>query len=117
MPSSIEVILERLKAILHELESEDVTAKVAFDKDARIIKIYGEGSDYIKRAHSGLSDVQELAYTTAEHHPYWAVLYHASDISKTILEMWESQLTQEQISEISWRCDEIKMALDRISMK
>lgn len=115
MPSPIEIILDRVKAVLVDLESQDVSAKLVIDKDASIIKIYAEGSDYVKRAHSGLSDVQELAYTTAEHHPYWAILYHASEISKTVLEKWESQLTLDQVSEMSWRCDEIKMALDRIS--
>ena len=115
MPSPIELILDRIKAVLAELESQDVSAKVVIDNDSSIIKIYGEGSDYVKRAHSGLSDVQELAYTTAEHHPYWAILYHASEISKAVLEKWESQLTLDQTSEMSWRCDEIKRAIDRIS--
>jgi hypothetical protein len=114
MPSPIELILDRVKAALAELESQDVSARVVIDSESSIIKIYGEGSDHVKRAHSGLSDVQELAYTTAEHHPYWAILYHASEISKAVLEKWESQLTLDQMSEMSWRCDEIKMALDRI---
>jgi hypothetical protein len=117
MPPSMEVVLDRVRAILRELESEDVSAKVAFDSDAKIIKIYGEGSDYIKRASSGLSDIQELAYTTAEHHPYWSILYHASEISKIALEKWESELSPDQISEMSWRCDEIKMTLERLSEK
>ena len=112
--SSLEIVLNRIKAALRELEQEDVTAKVAYDKDGDIIKIYGESSDYVKRAHSGLSDIQELAYTTAEHHPYWAILYHASEIAKAVLEKWESQLTQDQVSEMSWRSDEIKMALERL---
>jgi hypothetical protein len=113
--NSLEIVLDRVKSALRELEEKDVAAKVAYDKDANIIKIYGEGSDYVKRAHSGLSDIQELAYTTAEHHPYWAILYHASEISKAVLEKWESQLTSDQLSEMAWRCDEIKMALERLS--
>lgn len=115
MSPSIEVVLDRVKEILRELESRDISAKVTFDSDAKIIKIYGEGSDYIKRASSGLSDIQELAYTTAEHHPYWGILYHASEISKTTLEKWESRLSPDQISELTWRCDEIKMTLERLS--
>lgn len=117
MPASMELVLDRVRAILRELESEDVSAKVSFDSDAKIIKIYGEGSDYIKRANSGLSDIQELAYTTAEHHPYWSILYHASEISKIALEKWESELSPDQISEMFWRCDEIKMTLERLSEK
>ena len=115
MSSSIQVILERVNGILRELEKEDISAKAVLDKDAMIIRIYGEGSDHVKRAISALDDIQELAYTAAEHHPYWAVLYHANEISKAVLEKWNSQLTQDQIGEMSWRCDEIKMALERLA--
>ena len=111
----MELILERVKTVLQELEQNDVSAKVAFVEDADMIKIYGEGSDYVKRAQSAVAEIQELAYTTAEHHPYWVILYHASEISRTLLEKWESQLTADQISEMNWRSDEIKMALDRLA--
>lgn len=117
MPSSIELILDRVKEVLRALEKENVAAKVSFDEDARIIKIYGEGSDYIGRASSGLADVQELAYTTAEHHPFWVLLYHANEISKTVLDQWESKFSSDQISEMNWRCDEIKMALEKLAEK
>lgn len=116
--SSIDRVLERVKPVLEELEGrEKISTKVGVDRDAGIIRIYGEGSDYIQRASSGLEEMLELAYTTAEHHPYWAVLYHAAEISKATLEKWESDLTADQISEMSWRCDEIKMALDRLARK
>lgn len=116
--SSIDKVLERVRPVLEEMESRDgVSTKVGVDRDAGIIRIYGEGSDYVKRASSGLEEMLELAYTTAEHHPYWAVLYHAAEISKAALEKWESELTADQMSEMSWRCDEIKMALDRLSHK
>lgn len=116
--SSIDKVLERVRPVLEEMESRDgVSTKVGVDRDAGIIRIYGEGSDYVKRASSGLEEMLELAYTTAEHHPYWAVLYHAAEISKAALEKWESELTADQMSEMSWRCDEIKMVLDRLSHK
>ena len=113
---SIDKVQERVRQALDELESKDgISTKVGVDKNAGIIRIYGEGSDYIKRASSGLEEILELAYTSAEHHPYWAVLYHAAEISKTALEKWESELSADQISEMSWRCDEIKMALQRLN--
>jgi hypothetical protein len=116
--SSIDRILERVKPVLEELENkEKIATKVGIDRDAGIIRIYGEGSDYIRRASSGLAEMLELAYTTAEHHPYWAVLYHAAEILKAALEKWESDLTADQMSEMSWRCDEIKAALDRLVSK
>jgi hypothetical protein len=112
--SSIDRILDAIKAILEELQKQNVFFKVSVDRDAGIVRIYGEDSHYIKRASSGLGEVLELAYTTAEHHPYWAILYNGTEICKTILERWESELTADQISEMSWRCDEIKMALGRL---
>jgi hypothetical protein len=115
---SIDRVLERVKPILEELESKDnISTKVGVDKDAGIIRIYGEGSDYLQRASSGLGEMLELAYTTAEHHPYWAVLYHAAEIAKMTLEKWENDLKADQISEMLWRCDEIKMVLDRLAKK
>jgi hypothetical protein len=115
---SIDRILERVKPVLDELESrEKISTKVGVDRDNDIVRIYGEGSNYVGRASSGLTEMLEVAYTTAEHHPYWAVLYHAAEISKVALEKWESDLTADQISEMAWRCDEIKMALDRLALK
>lgn len=116
--SGMDRVLERVRSVLDELESkEGIFTRVGVTKDAGIIRIYGEGSDYVKRAASGLEEMVELAYTTAEHHPFWAILYHAAEISKTALEKWESELTADQLSEMSWRCDEIKMALDRLTHK
>lgn len=113
--SSIDRVLETIKASLEELQKQDnISLKVSVDRDASVVRIYGEGSDYIKRASSGLGEVMELAYTTAEHHPYWAILYNASEICKTVLERWESNFTADQISEMSWRCEEIKVALGRL---
>jgi len=115
--SSIDRVLESIRPALEELQKKDVSTKVAVDKDAGIIRIYGEGSDYIKRASSGLSEILELAYTTAEHHPYWLLLYHATEVCKAVLEKWESELSADQLSEMSWRCDEIKMTLEKLAEK
>jgi hypothetical protein len=112
--SSIDRVSDGIRAVVEELEKQNIFFKVTIDRDADIVRIYGEDSHYIKRASSGLGEVMELAYTTAEHHPYWIVLYNAAEICKTVLERWESDLTADQMSEMSWRCDEIKMALGRL---
>jgi hypothetical protein len=113
--SSIDKVLDGIKPVLEELQKQNnIFFKVSVDRDASIIRIYGEGSHYINRASSGLGEVMELAFTTAEHHPYWAVLYNAAEICKTVLDRWESDFTPNQISEMSWRCDEMKMALGRL---
>jgi len=38
----------------------------------------------LARARNGLNDMRELAYTTAEHHPYWNLLYNCSEIDEEI---------------------------------
>ncbi len=111
--SNIDEVLDATKEVLEELQKHNIFFKVSVDKDARIVRIYGEGSHHIKRASSGLGEVMELAYTTAEHHPYWSILYNAAEICKAVLDKWDSELTADQISEMSWRSDEIKMALER----
>lgn len=115
--SSIDTVLESIKPALEELQKKGISTRVGVDRDAGIIRIYGEGSDYIRRATSGLSEMLELAYTTAEHHPYWLLLYHATEVCKAVLDKWESELSADQLSEMSWRCDEIKMALDKLAEK
>lgn len=112
--SDIDKVLDAIKGVLEELQKQNIFFKISVDKDANLVRIYGEGSHHIKRASSGLGEVMELAYTTAEHHPYWSILYNAAEICKTVLEKWESELSADQKSEMSWRCEEIKMALERI---
>ena len=111
MPESIDRVAQSIKGALDQLQ--DVPTKMSVDREAGIVKIYGEKSDALAKASSGLAEVLELAYTTAEHHPYWGMLYHATEISKMLLEKWDADLSKDNISEISWRCDEIKMALER----
>jgi len=51
--------------------------------------------DPVTRAERAFNDIQELADSTAEHHPYWVLLYNCSQISKSILEKWNDDLTEE----------------------
>lgn len=114
MSESIDRVAQSVKGALDQLqEQENIPTKMGVDRDAGIVKIYSEKSDSLGKASSGLSDMLELAYTTAEHHPYWGMLYHAAEISKMLLEKWDSDLSADNLGEISWRCNEIKMALER----
>lgn len=111
---NVSQVAERVKSALSDLEKDGITTKLGIDRDAGIVKIYTEKSDALKKASSGLAEILELAYTTAEHHPYWGMLYHATEISKILLEKWEGDLSQDNRSEIGWRCDEIRSALERV---
>jgi hypothetical protein len=115
--SSIDRVLESIKPALEDVQKKGILTRIGVDRDAGIIRIYGESSGYIQRATSGLSEMLELAYTTAEHHPYWLLLYHAAEACQTVLDKWESELSADQLSEMSWRCDEMKMVLDKLARK
>ncbi|MGA8844820.1 MAG: hypothetical protein WB511_14645 [Nitrososphaeraceae archaeon] len=67
------------------------------------------------RANAAISEILDLSYSSAEHHPYWMLLYNASEIVKSVLEAWNSELSKDQVSEFYWRLEEIKSSLDRIS--
>ncbi len=109
--NQIDLLASRVRAALDGI---DVPARVSVDRESGIIKVYGPDADALKKASSGLEDVLELAYTTAEHHPYWGILYHATEICKMVLEKWDSNLTADQTGDILWRCDEIKMMAERV---
>lgn len=89
--------------------------KLSIDNEAGIIKIYSKEYNIITKASAGLTDILELSYATAEHHPYAIILYHTAEILKSILDGWDSDLSQEQIGELSWRATEVKASLDRLA--
>lgn len=97
-----------LLELVKSYDNKDIMIKVEQDLESDIIRIFGENISSLSRAKSGLEDVTELAYTTAEHHPYWAFLYHCTQISKIPLEKWDDELTKEELDEIEWSIDELK---------
>lgn len=106
---------------LHELvdkhEKNNTPLKVEKDLDTDIVKIFGENVTALARAKNGLNDVTELAYATAEHHPYWNLLYNCSEIANIVLEKWKSELSKKDASDIEWSIKELKQSLEKISEK
>ena len=88
--------------------------KVEHNFEDDIIKIFGEKITALARAKNGLAEVTELAYTTAEHHPYWSLLYNASEIIAVLLEKWNDQISKEEIEEFEWEIKEITQNLNKI---
>lgn len=111
---SMQKVLDEVKKLAESLEKQGITVKVRNDDEAGMIRIYGEASDMLKRAISGLQEVAELAYTTAEHHPYWGIVYHAIEICKITLEKWNDELDNNELGELLWRLEEIKGMLERL---
>ena len=112
--SSFKLFFEELLVLLEKYERKQVMIKVESEPDYEFIKIFGEKIDSILRAKTGLNDVSELAYTTAEHHPYWALLYNCSEISKTVLEKWNDKISSEEMDEIKWHIKEIENSCKKL---
>ena len=108
---------ESILKLAKSFEDKDMLMKIQADLESNIIRIYGEKTDSIARARQGLEEVSELAYTTAEHHPYWNLLYNSSQISKLVLEKWDGAITNEELDEISWHTEELKNAAKKLKEK
>lgn len=106
-----------LLELAKSFEGKNLQIKINPNLDANIVKIFGEKIDSLSRAQAGLEDVEELAYTTAEHHPYWNLIYHSSQISKIALEKWNADLTKKDLEEIKWSIDELKNSCKKLNEK
>lgn len=104
-----------MENLVHEYEKDNTLLKVEKDDESDLIKIFGEKMSALSRARNGLNDVTELAYTTAEHHPYWNLLYNCSEITYTLLEKWDGTLTKEDIGDIKWAIRELDKSLEKIT--
>ena len=59
----------------------------------------------------------ELSYTTAEHHPYWKLLYSCVEISRIILERWNDEISTDDVDEIRWMISELQDSLNKLKDK
>ena len=98
-------------------EQQNTPLKIEKDLENDIIKIFGEKITSLARAQNGLNDMTELAYATAEHHPYWNLLYNCSEIANSVLEKWKSSLSEEDLSDIDWALKELHQSLENIKTK
>ena len=111
---SFKSFFNELLTLVEKYEKKQVMIKVENEPDYEFVKIFGGKIDSILRAKTGLNDVSELAYTTAEHHPYWALLYNSSEISKTVLEKWNDTISPEEMNEIKWHIKEIENSCKKL---
>lgn len=95
-------------------EKQNIPLKIEQDLENNIVKIFGEKITSLTRAQNGLRDVTELAYATAEHHPYWNILYNSSEIANSVLDKWQDFLSEDDLSDIDWALKEIEKTLEKI---
>ncbi len=98
-------------------EQQNIPLKIEKDLENDIVKIFGEKITSLARARNGLNDVAELAYATAEHHPYWNLLYNCSEIASSVLEKWRGTLSADDFSDINCAIKELDHSLEKIKNK
>ena len=108
MSSDFSEFYKSLLDLVKTFEDKNVMLKIEEDLESNIIRVFGQNVSSLSKAKTGLGDVIELAYTTAEHHPYWGILYHCSQIAQLGLDKWNDSLTKDEIDEIEWSIDELK---------
>ena len=112
-----EIFYHDLLDFVKKYEKQNSPLKIEKDLENDIVKIFGERISSLARAQNGLNEVAELAYTTAEHHPYWNLIYNCSEITNSVLDKWRSSLSEEDISDIEWAIKELNETLDKIKNK
>ncbi|MBT8242399.1 MAG: hypothetical protein HKP34_01620 [Nitrosopumilus sp.] len=115
--TDFEIFYQDLLKLVKKYENQNIPLKIEKDLENDIVKIFGEKITSLSRAQNGLNDVTELAYTTAEHHPYWNLIYNCSEITNTVLEKWKSSLSDEDISDVEWAIRELNQTLEKIKKK
>ena len=105
---------ESLLVLAKSYQEKNTMLQIQKEHDSDIIQIFGENIDSTSKAKLGTDHTAELAYTTAEHHPFWALLFHCSQISKTTLEKWNDTLSKEELDEIDWSIAELKNTLSKL---
>jgi hypothetical protein len=109
----------RASEIIEMTDFENFYRDLKIEKDLNndVVKIFGQRITSLARAQNGLNDVTELAYTTAEHHPYWNLIYNCSEIANSVLDKWHESLSEDDFSDIEWAIKELNQTLEQIKKR
>lgn len=111
----MKTLSEEVRLLLDSSKAKGIITTMNVDEENGIVRIYLNNTNELKRALSAVSEILDLAYSTTEHHPYSLLLYHSTEILRSVLDSWGDTLTADGLSEIAWRIDEIRSNIDRIS--
>lgn len=83
-------------------------------RDHDMLRAFGAGASPLARARDGLEEVAEFARTSAEHHPYWGLLYSCSEAAYAVLERWDGTLTDDELAGIEWEAKRLARAASEL---
>ena len=96
------------------LDRNDEPLRMARYADAEIACVYGPGASALHRARHGLDHIEEMAYTAAEHHPYYRLLNGITEIARVVLDRWDGTIGTEDAERLRWSLSRMGEALDRM---
>lgn len=111
----MKTLSQEVRLLLDSVKAKGITTTLNVDEENGIVRIYLNNTNELERALSAVSEILDLAYSTTEHHPYSLLLYHSTEILRSVLDAWGDTLTADGLSEIAWRVDEIRSNIERIS--
>lgn len=93
---------------------DQIQLDVRGDVNSDAVRIFGPRSTALSRAKGGLDDIVELPTITAEHHPYWGLLWQCCQIYSVVLNMWEEDASADNVAEIEWSIRELDNMCKRL---
>ena len=91
----------------------NIPARVQVQKDVGILTIYGPGATSLRQARRGLTDIEEMAQTAAEHHPHWRLLNGVLESLRIILDSWEGDISENDLNDMHWAASSLSYAIQK----
>ena len=64
-----------------------------------------------------VEELQRLADSIAEHHPYWPLLHFTLQLLSRVVEKWRQDLTPEDLNELTWLAEKIQEQIQRLNSR
>ena len=104
-----------LESVVDEFGKKGVQLRLRVGERSHTVTVLGDGATALSQAREGIDGVEELALDAAEHHPYWRLLYHCTQISRLVIERWNSEMTGDEIRQIEWSAVELENAARKLA--
>lgn len=104
---------EALADLIEEVaRSSDLAVRTA--RSPGSVSVSGPDSTPLLRARAALEELDALALETAEHHPYWHVLWACCQVLSAVLEGWDSGMTREDAEQARWSASQLAGSCSRL---
>lgn len=111
-PSNFDELCDHIEELVAK---RNLPARVQVQKSVGIITLYGPGASPLRQAKRGLTDIEEMAQTAAEHHPHWRLLNSTLESLRIILDNWEGDISGEDLEDIHWSAYSLSDAIQRLT--